>query len=84
SHLLSATALAGSLLSAPAAFAQDSQQVPAANETQKPQDEEIIVTGSRIRIRNTIDAAVPVQTITATQLLGTRGDVSLGDALNQL
>jgi len=45
---------------------------------------EITVTGSRIRVRNTIDAAVPVATITATELLGTRGDVSLGDALNQL
>lgn len=47
-------------------------------------DEEIVITGSRIRVRNTIDAAVPIATITATQLLGTRGDVSLGDALNQL
>jgi len=47
-------------------------------------DDEITVTGSRIRVSRNIDAAVPVTTITAAQLLGTRGDVSLGDALNQL
>ncbi len=86
SHLLSATALAGSLLWSSAASAQDSQApaAPATSDAEKAPDEEIVVTGSRIRIRNTIDAAVPVQSITATQLLGTRGDVSVGDALNQL
>lgn len=45
---------------------------------------EVIVTGSRIPVRNTIDAAVPVTTISSAELLGARGDVSLGDALNQL
>lgn len=92
SALLSATALAGSLLFAPSAFAQDQQDnkpapslvdqtAPEANET--PTDETIVVTGSRIRRRN-IDSAVPVTTYTAQEILGTRGDVSLGDALNQL
>ncbi len=47
-------------------------------------DDEIIITGSRIRVRDTIDAAVPIANISAAELLGTRGDVSLGDALNQL
>ncbi|MDP9085359.1 MAG: TonB-dependent receptor plug domain-containing protein, partial [Pseudomonadota bacterium] len=46
---------------------------------------DIVVTGSRIRSKNgKIDEAVPVTTITAAELLGSRGDVSLGDALNQL
>lgn len=45
---------------------------------------EVVVTGSRIPVRNKIDAAVPVTTISAGELVGTRGDVSLGDALNQL
>ncbi len=86
SHLLSATALVGSLLVAPAAFAQETQQVPVADDatdaTPTP-DEEIVVTGSRIRRRD-IDASVPVTVYTAREILGTRGDISLGDALNQL
>lgn len=45
---------------------------------------EVIVTGSRIPVRNTIDAAIPVTSLSAAEVLGTRGDVSLGDALNQL
>lgn len=44
----------------------------------------ITVTGSRIRVSNKFDAAVPVVSLTAAELLGTRGDVSLGDSLNQL
>ena len=46
---------------------------------------EVIVTGTRIRgVAGKLDQAVPVTTITAAELLGARGDVSLGDALNQL
>ncbi|PXA91973.1 TonB-dependent receptor [Nostoc sp. 3335mG] len=86
--LLGATALAGSLLVLPGvAFAQDTQddqQVDSAMESADGQaGEEIVVTGSRIRRRN-IDAAVPVTVYTSQEILGTRGDVSLGDALNQL
>lgn len=104
SRLLGATALAGSLLVAPAAWAQTSapQSAPTQNDSVSPTQpvanepdldpasadeadgEDIVVTGSRIPIRNTIDAAIPVTTISAAELLGTRGDVSLGDALNQL
>ena len=45
---------------------------------------DIVVTGSRIPVRNTIDAAVPITAVTATELLGSRGDISLGDAISQL
>jgi outer membrane receptor protein involved in Fe transport len=51
---------------------------------QNTSDETIVVTGSRIRVSNKIDAAVPIVSLTAAELLGTRGDVSLGDSLNQL
>lgn len=46
--------------------------------------EEVIVTGSRIPFRRSIDAAVPIASVSAQELLGARGDISLGDALNQL
>ncbi len=95
--LLSASALAGGMLLAANAFAQTTQDQLPDTSTTAPKtsvqeradensnsDEEIVITGSRIRVRNTIDAAVPIATISAAELLGTRGDVSLGDALNQL
>lgn len=95
--LLSASALAGGMLLAANAFAQTTQDQFPDTSTTAPKtslqeradensnsDEEIVITGSRIRVRNTIDAAVPIATISAAELLGTRGDVSLGDALNQL
>lgn len=44
---------------------------------------DVIVTGSRIR-GSKVDTAVTVTAISAAELLGTRGDVSVGDALNQL
>jgi outer membrane receptor protein involved in Fe transport len=47
-------------------------------------DKEIVVTGSRIRVSNKFDAAVPIETVTTAELLGTRGDISLGDAVSQL
>ncbi len=45
---------------------------------------DIVVTGSRIPVRNTIDAAIPITSLSAAEVIGVRGDVSLGDALNQL
>lgn len=64
----------------------DSLTAPEAVEESQQGDEgeTIVVTGSRIPIRNQIDAAVPIATVSAAELLGTRGDISLGDALNQL
>ena len=67
----------GSLTSPAAAVEQD------VNAQDQAADSEILVTGSRIRSTRA-DAAVPVTSITATELLGARGDVSVGDALNQL
>jgi len=98
SRYLSATALASLTLLAVPAFAQtatdDSQATqtsptsPAAGVEQR-QDEEgdgrdIVITGSRIRVTNKFDAAIPVETVTTAELLGTRGDISLGDAVSQL
>jgi outer membrane receptor protein involved in Fe transport len=90
-RLLSATALAGSLIAIPGvAFAQ-TQTPPASNETvpdagpdAAPQnnDESIVVTGSRIR-RPNLDSTTPVTSVSAEQLLDT-GELSLGDNLNRL
>lgn len=97
SRLLSATALAGSLCVAPSAFAQTTPDTTQACVPNDPRPEctdvtgqsepasrndEIIVTGSRIA-RSDLDASVPVTSVTAADLIDT-GDVSLGDALNQL
>jgi len=97
---LSATALASLTLLAAPAFAQtaiDNSQAaqtsptsPTAgadeldNSRNEERGEEIVITGSRIRVRSTIDAAVPIATVTAAELLGTRGDLNVGDALNSL
>lgn len=94
-RLLSASALTGvSLVIALPAAAQTAPPEPApatppgslaaddaAAANQGPED--IVVTGSRIRVRK-LDQSVPVTAISAVELLGARGDVSLGDALNQL
>lgn len=92
--LLSATALSGvTVFVAMPALAQQSTPAgsttapgsaadPATNDTAN--GEEIVVTGSRIRVARKLDQAVPVTSVTAVELLGARGDVSLGDALNQL
>ncbi len=45
---------------------------------------DVVVTGSRIRLTNKFDAAIPVESVNAAELLGTRGDISLGDAISQL
>ncbi|WP_287977156.1 TonB-dependent receptor [Sphingomonas sp.] len=100
SRLAGATALVSSLLIASAVSAQTAgQDVPppksgeaatsptstdASVEQAESSNNEIVITGSRIRLSNKFDAAVPIATVTAEQLLGTRGDISLGDALNQL
>lgn len=46
-------------------------------------DGDVVVTGSRIRLTNKFDAAIPVESINAAELLGTRGDIALGDAVSQ-
>lgn len=92
SRLLSASALAGSLVMIPSvAWAQgmtpaqcaDPQNAGAPecrDETQK--DEVIVVTGSRIA-RPNLDTTQPVTSITAEALTNS-SELSLGDALNQL
>lgn len=62
---------------------------PAAAQTNTPNDvsaqeqgQEITVTGSRIP-RPNLDSSVPVTSVTAVELVE-RGDVSIGDALNEL
>ncbi|MCT8001434.1 TonB-dependent receptor [Sphingomonas sanguinis] len=98
--LLGASALASTLTLLPvAAFAQTSTTSTTAPEVQEEDADttsdaatpgnragggDVIVTGSRIRLTNKFDAAIPVETVNAAELLGTRGDVSLGDAISQL
>lgn len=87
SALLSATALAGSLVMAPgAALAQTQTPVPensadSQEATTTPEDV-ITVTGSRIR-RPNLDSTTPVTTVSAEQILDT-GELSLGDEINRL
>lgn len=94
-RLLSATALAGSLVLAPGAFAQTTAPAPCVANDTRPEcnditgqtadpseGEEILVTGSRIA-RSDLDSTVPITSVTAADLIDT-GDVSLGDAINQL
>ncbi|MBA3880178.1 MAG: TonB-dependent receptor [Sphingobium sp.] len=89
-ELLSATALAGVLVAVPtAAFAQTApQNAPAsANPGQTgPNDaepvEEVLVTGSRIRIPNA-ESIVPIRTIEGEELFQ-QGQNNLGDTLNDL
>ncbi len=76
------TTVPGASTTSPAAAIND--QTNSTADDGDGQGNDIVVTGSRIRVRNTIDAAVPVTQVTAAELLGARGDVSLGDALNQL
>lgn len=84
--LLSATALVSSLLIAPRAYAQDDPIAAAATdpaqEAETAGGADIVVTGSRI-VRPNLDSAVPVTSVAIEELTNT-GDVSLGDALNEL
>ncbi|NYT42729.1 TonB-dependent receptor [Sphingomonas sp. R-74633] len=89
SRLLSATALAGSLFAAPAAWAQTASTAPDCTDPQNAglaecvtKDESIVVTGSRIR-RPNIDSPVPVTSIAGEQFFQ-QGQNSIGDTLNDL
>ena len=70
------------------AFAQTSDTTAQASEDEEDEEEEattgkpILVTGSRIS-RPTLESAVPLTSVTVEELTGT-GEVSLGDALNDL
>lgn len=94
-RLLSATALVGVLAGYPALAAAET--TPAANADQaveaaaqsedtatdeKTDGSEIIVTGSRIS-RPTLQSPVPITSISGSDLLS-RGDLNIGDALNDL
>lgn len=59
------------------------EQGPAQGGNQDDQD--VVVTGTRIRrASGTLSEAVPVTSVSAAELLGSRGSSSVGDALNQL
>jgi outer membrane receptor protein involved in Fe transport len=84
SRFLTATALASAALAIPQIAL--AQQAPANTDNTKTEAEEgelVVVTGSRI-LRPELDSSVPVTAYSAQEVIGTRGDVSLGDALNQL
>ncbi|HAJ02381.1 MAG TPA: hypothetical protein DCL55_03935, partial [Brevundimonas sp.] len=81
-YLFGTTILAGVMMASAPALAQDAgqnQQDPQARETTV---EEIVVTGSRIA-RPSISSPVPLTSVTAGELTD-QGDISLGDALNDL
>lgn len=78
--LLSATALAGAILIPTAAMAQDEPAVAQGDVAEGEDD--IIVTGSRIA-RPNLTSTIPVTTMQADEIFDT-GNISLGDALNQL
>lgn len=84
--MASATAISVGLFAAPA-FAkpdqpQPDQPAPASAAASADQGNAIVVTGSRIR-RPNLESSVPITSV-GPQELTERGDVSLGDALNQL
>ncbi len=97
---LTATALASAALMAVPAYGQtatpeagtaqtsptspDAAVDQAEADESKTNDKDIVITGTRLRVSNKLDAAVPIETVTAAELLGTRGDISLGDAVSQL
>lgn len=68
------------------AYAQDTDEDAAAQSGSQASSEDssgaIVITGSRIR-RPNLDSAVPITSVGPTQLTE-RGDLSLGDALNEL
>jgi outer membrane receptor protein involved in Fe transport len=86
--MLTGTAMGLAMFTALPAFAQDGAQndaVTAAAEeeaTEEDKTKPILVTGSRIA-RPTLESAVPLTSVTVDDLTGT-GEVSLGDALNDL
>lgn len=83
SHLLSASALAGSALFVPAyAFAQSSNTDGTTATTQSEEPETITVTGSRIRSPN-VASDVPMTSI-GGEALTKSANTSIGDELNNL
>ncbi|UIJ46699.1 TonB-dependent receptor [Sphingomonas cannabina] len=93
SSFLSATALAGTLLLAPSAVSAQATQVATgatvtapqedqSDESQAANNEEIVVTGSRL-LRPNDTSIAPITSITRAELFST-GNLSVGDALNQL
>lgn len=89
-RFLTATALASAAFSVPqSAFAQtaiedqQAQESSSADGQQAEVGQSIIVTGSRIARNTNLDSTVPITSVTAAELLDT-GDLSLGDAINQL
>ncbi|MEP9359488.1 TonB-dependent receptor [Sphingomonas sp. KR3-1] len=80
-HLLSATALAGSLIAIPSAWAQDAApQTDQSAET--PTQDTILVTGSRIR-RPDLESTVPVATLKGEDIYK-QANTNLGETLNNL
>jgi outer membrane receptor protein involved in Fe transport len=85
--LVAGSALSLAMFAALPAYAQNSDDTEQASEDEEEAEEEgtgkpILVTGSRIS-RPTLDSAVPLTSVTVDDLTGT-GEVSLGDALNDL
>lgn len=87
--MIAGSAISLALCASLPAFAQDT--APAATQAEEEDEEEaeeegsgqpILVTGSRIA-RPTLQSAVPLTSVTVEDLTGT-GEVSLGDALNDL
>ena len=86
--MIAGSAISFALFASLPSFAQDST-TPAAQEEEEDDAEEeekaskpILVTGSRIA-RPTLQSAVPLTSVTVEDLTGT-GEISLGDALNDL
>ena len=91
SRLMGATALASAAFLLPqVAFAQTNPptgegaagDVPAPDPVQED-GSEVLVTGSRLATGTNLDSAIPVTSVSAAEILDT-GNLSLGDALNQL
>lgn len=86
--MIAGSAISLALFAAMPSFAQDSQSDDTTAEESDDEAEEegpaqpILVTGSRIA-RPTLQSAVPLTSVTVEDLTGT-GEVSLGDALNDL
>lgn len=84
--LIAGSAISLALFASLPSYAQDSQsdEAAAAEEDEAEEDagKPILVTGSRIA-RPTLQSAVPLTSVTIEDLTGT-GEVSLGDALNDL
>lgn len=87
--MIAGSAISLALFAAMPSYAQDQQDAAAAAQSDEDEEEEeegssapILVTGSRIG-RPTLESAVPLTSVTIEDLTGT-GEVSLGDALNDL